>query len=93
MPETHFYCNWCRERIGTYDDASTPHPARSGLPGGPFRYEGVPDDRVLDHLRMGIVHADEEKSIVAYPCPKCGRNNLLQLPPEPHAPEFTPAEE
>lgn len=73
MPATPFHCNWCREPIGTYHDA--------GSPDGPFVPDGAPPGGLSDHLRTGTVARADDGIIVAYPCPHCGRNNLLQLPP------------
>lgn len=72
MPATSFYCNWCRASIGTYHDATSSD--------GPFVPDGAPPGGQTDHLRTGVVARTDDGSIVSYPCPHCGRSNLLQLP-------------
>lgn len=72
MPATTFYCNWCQESVGTYHDASAPE--------SPFVPDGAPPGGQADHLRAGTVATTDDGPIVAYPCPHCGRNNLIQLP-------------
>ena len=72
MPATPFYCNWCRESVGTYHDARSPD--------GAFVPDGAPPGGLSNHLRAGTVAHADDGPIVAYPCPHCGRSNLLQLP-------------
>ncbi len=69
MPATPFYCNWCRERVGVYHSGDAP-----------FTPDGAPPHAQSDHLRAGVVAEADDGPIVAYPCPACGRSNLLQLP-------------
>jgi hypothetical protein len=72
MPATPFYCNWCRERVGVYRGADAAS--------GPFSPEDAPPHTQADHLRAGVVAETGDGRVVAYPCPACGRNNLIQLP-------------
>ena len=72
MPATPFFCNWCRDRVGVYHGADDA--------GVPFTPDGAPPHTQADHLRAGVVAQTADGPIVAYPCPACGRNTLVQLP-------------
>ena len=69
MPATPFYCNWCKERVGVYHAGDAP-----------FTPDGAPPHNQSGHLRAGVVAQADDGPVVAYPCPACGRSNLLQLP-------------
>ena len=69
MPATPFYCNWCRERVGVYHAGDAP-----------FTPDGAPPHNQSGHLRAGVIAEAEDGPVAAYPCPACGRSNLLQLP-------------